>query len=86
MSDALADGCRIYVLNVTDDFTGECVAGVVAVSTESRCVSRRLGRNDDPCGNPCVAASNNGTELTSNAALKWQESHSSGCNTLRMVS
>jgi putative transposase len=36
-------------------------------------VARELDRIADTCGYPCMVASDNGTELTSNAILKWQE-------------
>ncbi len=73
LSDALEDGCRFRVLNVIDDFSRECLAVVVDTSIGGARVARELDRIAELRGYPCLVVSDNGTELTSNAMLKWQE-------------
>jgi len=73
MSDALEDGRRFRVLNVIDDFSQECLAAVVDTSIGGARVARELDRIAELRGYPCLLVSDNGTELTSNAVLKWQE-------------
>ena len=73
MSDALEDGRRFRVLNVIDDFSRECLAAVVDTSIGGARVARELDRIAELRGYPCMVVSDNGTELTSNAMLKWQE-------------
>ena len=73
MSDALADGRRLRILNVIDDFSRECLAAVVDTSLSGERVARELDRIAETRGYPCMVVSDNGTELTSNAILKWQE-------------
>lgn len=73
VSDALADGRRFRVLCVIDDFSRECLAAVVDTSLSGQRVARELDRIVETRGRPCMVVSDNGTELTSNAILKWQE-------------
>ncbi len=73
MSDALEDGRRFWVLNVIDDFSRECLAAVVDTPIGGARVARELDRIAALRGHPCMVVSDNGTELTSNAMLKWQE-------------
>lgn len=73
MSDALSDGRRFRVLCVIDDFSRECLATVVDTSLSGIRVARELDRIAEMRGYPCMVVSDNGTELTSNAMLKWQE-------------
>ena len=72
MSDALEDGRRFRELNVIDDFSRECLAAVVDTSIGGARVARELDRIAELRGYPCLVVSDNGTELTSNAMLKWQ--------------
>jgi len=72
MSDALEDGRSFRVLNVIDDFSRECLAAVVDTSIGGARVARELDRIAQLRGYPCMVVSDNGTELTSNAMLKWQ--------------
>ena len=58
---------------VIDDFNRECVGLVADVSLSGVRVARELDKIADLCGYPCLIVSDNGTELTSNAILKWQE-------------
>ena len=73
VSDSFADGRRFRVLCVIDDFSRECLAAVVDTSLSGQRVARELDRIAELRGYPCMAVSDNGTELTSNAILKWQE-------------
>lgn len=71
MSDALSDGRRFRTLCVVDDFTREALAIVVDVSLSGVRVSRELDRLIERRGAPKMIVSDNGTELTSHAILKW---------------
>ncbi len=73
MSDTLSEGRRFRILNVIDDFSRECLASVVDTSLSGQRVARELDRIAEMRGYPCMVVSDNGTELTSNAILKWQE-------------
>lgn len=73
VSDALSDGRRFRVLCVIDDFSRECLAAVVDTSISGVRVARELDRIADMRGYPCLIVSDNGTELTSNAMLRWQQ-------------
>lgn len=73
VSDSLADGRRFRILCVIDDFSRECLATVVDTSLSGLRVARELDRIAEMRGLPCMVVSDNGTELTSNAMLKWQE-------------
>jgi putative transposase len=73
VSDSLSCGRRFRVLNVIDDFSRECLAAVVDTSLSGERVARELDRIAEMRGYPCLVVSDNGTELTSNAILKWQE-------------
>ena len=73
VSDALVDGRRFRILCVIDDFSRECLATVVDNSLSGVRVGRELDRITEARGRPCMVVSDNGTELTSNAILKWQQ-------------
>ena len=73
VSDALTDGRRFRILAVIDDFNRECVGLVADVSLSGVRVARELDQIAELRGYPCLLVSDNGTELTSNAILKWQE-------------
>jgi putative transposase len=75
VSDALADSRRFRILCVIDDFSRECLATVADNSISGERVTRELDRIAAARGYPCMIVSDNGTELTSNAILKWQEEH-----------
>jgi len=75
VSDALSDSRRFRILCVIDDFSRECLAAVVDNSISGERVTRELDRLAATRGYPCMIVSDNGTELTSNAILKWQEAH-----------
>jgi putative transposase len=73
VSDVLADGRRFRVLVVVDDFTRECLALVVDTSISGRRVARELDAIVAARKKPAMIVSDNGTELTSHAILRWQE-------------
>ena len=78
MSDALENARRFPVLNVIDDFCRECLAAVADISNGGARVPFELDRIAELRGDPCMVFSDNGTELTSNAMLKWQEDRKVG--------
>jgi putative transposase len=71
VSDQLADGRRFRILVVLDDCTRECLALVADTSISGRRVARELDRLVAERGRPVTIVSDNGTELTSNAILRW---------------
>jgi putative transposase len=71
VSDAFTDGRRFRVLAVVDDFTRECLALVADTSLSGVRVARELDAIIARCGQPTTIVSDNGTELTSIARLKW---------------
>lgn len=73
VSDTLVDGRRFRILCVIDDFSRECLATVVDNSISGTRVARELDAIAERRGYPCMVVSDNGTELTSNAMLKWQQ-------------
>jgi len=75
-SDTLVDGRRFRILCVIDDFSRECLATVVDNSIAGERVARELDRIAERRGYPCMVVSDNGTELTSNAMLRWQQDRS----------
>jgi putative transposase len=75
VSDALDDGRRFRVLCVIDDFSRECLAAIADNSLSGERVVRELDLIAETRGYPLMVVSDNGTELTSNAILRWQEEH-----------
>lgn len=73
VADTLTDGRRFRILCVIDDFSRECLATVADNSLSGERVARELDHIADRRGYPCMIVSDNGTELTSNAILTWQE-------------
>lgn len=71
VSDTLADGRRFRVLCVIDDFSRECLATVVDTSLGGARVVRELEALVYQRGTPHTIVSDNGSELTSNAVLRW---------------
>ena len=69
--DQFANGQRFRVLNVVDDVTRECLAAIPDTSISGRRVARELTALIERRGKPGVIVSDNGTELTSNAILRW---------------
>jgi putative transposase len=71
VSDALGNGRRFRVLAVVDDFSRECLGLVVDTSLSGLRVGRELDRIAELRGYPLMVVSDNGTELTSHAMLRW---------------
>ena len=71
VSDALGDGRRFRVLAVVDDHTRECLALVADTSLSGVRVARELDALIAARDRPLVVVSDNGTELTSTAILRW---------------
>ena len=75
MADTLVSGRRSRILTLVDDFTRECLGLVVDTSLSGLRVARELDRVVELRGCPRMIVSDNGTELTSNAILSWQQEH-----------
>ena len=75
VSDQLANGRRFRLLNVLDDFNSECLASVPDFSLPGLRVIRELEASIAIRGKPAMIVSDNGTELTSNAVLRWAADH-----------
>ena len=73
VADTLASGRRFRILTLVDDFTRECLGLVVDTSLTGLRVVRELDRIADLRSYPRMIVSDNGTELTSNAILAWQQ-------------
>lgn len=73
VSDMLTDGRCFRILCVIDDFSRECLATVVDTSLSGERVARELNSIAEQRGYLSMIVSDNGTELTSNAILAWQE-------------
>jgi putative transposase len=73
VSDALTDGRRFRILAVVDDFSRKCLALVADTSLSGVRVARELDAVIARRGRPLILVSDNGTELTSNAFLKWSQ-------------
>jgi putative transposase len=73
VSDALTCGRRFRVLAVVDQFSRECVALVADTSLSGARVARELDAVIAIRGRPACIVSDNGTELTSMAILRWSQ-------------
>lgn len=73
VSDSLGDGRRFRVLAIVDDFTRECLALVADTSISGSRVVRELEAVVAMRGVPAMVVSDNGPELVSMAALRWQQ-------------
>jgi len=71
VSDAFTDGRRFRVLAVVDDCSRECLALVADTSLSGARMVRELNTLIAKRGKPRTIVSDNGTELTSMAVLKW---------------
>ena len=72
-SDTLADGRRFRILCVVDDFSRACLALVADTSLSGPRVARELDVIAAMRGLPVTVVSDNGTELTSMAVLRWSQ-------------
>ena len=73
VSDAFTDGRRFRVLAVVDDFSRECLSLVADTSLSGLRVTRELDNLIRQRGRPNTIVSDNGTEFTSMAILRWSE-------------
>jgi len=73
LSDAMTDGRRFRILAIVDDFTRECLALVADTSLPGLRVARELDILIAIRGCPATIVSDNGTELTSMAMLRWSQ-------------
>ena len=73
VSDALEDSRRFRILCVVDDFTRECLGLIADTSLSGVRVARELDAIIIHRGKPLTVVSDNGTELTSMAVLKWSQ-------------
>jgi putative transposase len=73
LSDALSDGRRFRILAIVDDFTPECLALVPDTSLPGLRVVRELDALIAARGRPLMCVSDNGTELTGMAILRWSQ-------------
>jgi len=73
LSDAFADGRRFRILAIVDDFTRECLALVPDTSLPGLRVARELDALIAVRGRPAMCVSDNGTELTGMAILRWSQ-------------
>lgn len=71
VSDALTDGRRFRILTVVDDHTRENLALIADTSLSGLRVTRELERVISERGAPGTIVSDNGTEFTSMAVLRW---------------
>ncbi len=73
VSDSFICGRRFRILCVVDDFSRECLALVADTSISGARVARELTAIIGQRGKPHMIVSDNGTELTSMAILKWSK-------------
>lgn len=75
LADQLIDGRRFRILVVVDDCTRECLLLVADTSLSGLRVARELDRLMAARGKPRMIVSDNGTELTSTAILRFADDH-----------
>ena len=73
VSDQFTDGRRFRILAVVDDFTRECLGLVADTSLSGLRLTRELSRMTAARGLPGTIVSDNGTEMTSMAVLRWSQ-------------
>jgi putative transposase len=71
VSDTLTSGRRFRVFNVEDQFTRRGLGVEIDTSLPGRRIVRVLDRLVGQWGKPAKIVSDNGTELTCNAMLRW---------------
>ncbi|MFC3183269.1 IS3 family transposase [Cypionkella sinensis] len=71
VSDQMTDGRRFGIMTVVDDCTRECLVLIADTSLSGARVARELATLFDTRGKPQTVVSDNGTEFTSNAILKF---------------
>ena len=73
--DRFANGQRFRILDVVDDVTRECLVAIPDTSISGHRVVRELTALIERRGKPGMIVSDDGTELTSNAILRWCSEH-----------
>jgi putative transposase len=73
VSDTFTDSRRFRILAVVDDFTRECLCLVADTSLSGMRVARELDTVMAERGRPSLCVSDNGTEFTSTAILRWSQ-------------
>jgi putative transposase len=73
VSDTLTDSRRFRILTVVDDFTRECLTLVADTSLSGVRVGREIDAVIARRGSPQTIVSDNGTEFTSMAILRWSQ-------------
>ena len=73
VSDSFMDGRRFRMLCVVDDLSRECLSLVADTSIGGHRLARELDQIIMERGKPHTIVSDNGTEMTSNVILKWQD-------------
>jgi putative transposase len=73
VSDTLTDGRRFRILTVVDDYSRECLCLLADTSLSGTRVARELDILIAERGRPTTCVSDNGTELTSMAILRWSQ-------------
>jgi putative transposase len=73
VSDAFVDGRRFRILCVVDDFTRESLCLAADTSLSGARVARELDAIIAVRGKPQTIVSDNGSEFTSTAMLRWQQ-------------
>lgn len=71
VSDMLSDSRRFRILAIVDDYTRECLGLVADTSLSGLRLTRELDTIIAMRGRPMSIVSDNGTELTSMAILRW---------------
>ena len=73
LSDAFTNGRRFRILAIVDDFTRECLALIADTSLPGLRVVRELEAVIARRDRPAMCISDNGTELTGMAILRWSQ-------------
>ncbi len=73
VSDAFADGRRLRIFAVVDDYSRECLGLIADTSISGMRVARELDTVITRRGQPAMIVSDNGTEFTSQAILRWSQ-------------
>jgi putative transposase len=73
VSDVFAQGRRFRVLAVVDDFTAECLCLIADTSLSGLRVARELDSVIASRRRPLMIVSDNGSEFTSMAILRWSQ-------------
>ncbi len=73
VSDAFTDGRRLRIFAVVDDYSRECLGLIADTSISGVRVARELDAVIAQRGKPAMIVSDNGTEFTSQAILRWAQ-------------